>query len=101
MDSELAKLVPNTFKDCTLVKKCEPIRIESIVRGYISGSAFKQYKKEGKVSDITINKKMNMNDKFDSPLFTPSTKADVGESSNITFSEMCKNIGEELSVYKR
>ena len=100
VDNELAKLVPNTFKSCSLVKKCEPIRIESIVRGYISGSAFKQYKKEGKVSDIVISKKMNINDKFDSPLFTPSTKAEVGgKDVNITFAEMCKNIGEELSNF--
>jgi len=100
VDNELAELVPNTFKSCALVKKCEPIRIESIVRGYISGSAFKQYKKEGKVSDIVITKKMNINDKFDSPLFTPSTKAEVGgKDVNITFAEMCKNIGEELSNF--
>ena len=100
IDNELAKLVPNTFKSCSLVKKCKPIRIESIVRGYISGSAFKQYKKEGKVSDIVISKKMNINDKFDSPLFTPSTKAEVGgKDVNITFAEMCKNIGEELSNF--
>ena len=100
MDNELAELVPNSFKSCSLVKKCAPIRIESIVRGYISGSAFKQYKKEGKVSDIVISKKMNINDKFDSPLFTPSTKADVGgKDVNITFSEMCKNIGEEISNF--
>ena len=45
---------------------------------------------------------MNLNDKFDSPLFTPSTKADVGgKDVNITFAEMCKNIGEELSNFIR
>ena len=63
-DVELKKLIPNTFESCTLAKKCKPIRIESIVRGYISGSAFKQYSENGKVNDIAIKDNMKINDKF-------------------------------------
>ncbi len=96
----IKKLLPLTHKSCMLVRKCKPIRIEAIVRGYISGSAFDQYKSEGKVSDIVIREGLNLNDRFDEPIFTPSTKADVGDKDeNITFSDMKNNLGEETANY--
>ena len=51
-----------------LVKKCRPIRIESIVRGYLSGSAYSEYLKNGKVSDISIKPGLKLNDRFDVPI---------------------------------
>ena len=99
-DDSLSQLLPQSHKTCMIVKKCKPIRIEAIVRGYISGSAFEQYDKEGKVSDIEIRTGMKINDKFDEPIFTPSTKASVGsKDENITFSEMSNLIGVEISNY--
>ena len=99
-DDSIKKILPMTHKSCMLVKKCKPIRIEAIVRGYISGSAFDQYNSEGKVSDIIIREGLKLNDKFDRPIFTPSTKADVGnKDENITFSDMCNLLGTEVSNY--
>ena len=76
---ELEQLIPKSHDRCILVKKCKPIRIEAIVRGYISGSAYKQYLESGMISDIEIKENMKLNDKFESPIFTPSTKAAVGD----------------------
>ena len=100
VDDSISNLIPYAHKSCMIVKKCEPIRIEAIVRGYLSGSAFEQYAKEGKVSDIKIRDGLKMNDKFDNPIFTPSTKASVGDKDmDITFSEMNNMLGAETSTY--
>ena len=99
-DVELKKIIPNTFESCTLARKCKPIRIESIVRGYISGSAFKQYSESGKINDITIKNDMKINDKFESPIFTPSTKADVGEKDqNISLTGMYALVGKDVTEF--
>ena len=99
-DNSISKLLPNAHESCMIVKKCKPIRIEAIVRGYISGSAYDQYSNEGKVSDIRIREGLNINDKLDEPIFTPSTKAEVGgKDENITFSHMNDMLGEETSIY--
>jgi len=99
-DDSISELFPLTHESCMVVKKCKPIRVEAIVRGYISGSAFDQYNEEGKVSDIKIRDGLKINDKFDEPIFTPSTKADVGsKDENITFSDMNNMLGEETSNY--
>ena len=99
-DDSISELFPLTHESCMVVKKCKPIRVEAIVRGYISGSAFDQYNEEGKVSDIKIRDGLKINDKFDEPIFTPSTKAEVGsKDENITFSDMNNMLGEEISNY--
>jgi len=83
-----------------LVKKCKPIRIEAIVRGYISGSAYKQYLESGMIGDIDIKENMQLNDKFDFPIFTPSTKAAVGDKDqNISLSDMYEIIGKDVAEY--
>ena len=99
-DSELQDLIPKSHESCMLVKKCRPIRIESIVRGYLSGSAYSEYLKNGKVSDITIKPGLKLNDRFDAPIFTPSTKAEVGgKDQNITFTQMKELIGNDEAIY--
>ena len=100
VDDSISELLPETHESCMVVKKCKPIRIEAIVRGYISGSAFEQYNKEGKVSGIKIRNGLKLNDKFEEPIFTPSTKASVGgKDENITFSDMINRLGSETSNY--
>ena len=97
---ELEQLIPKSHERCILVKKCEPIRIEAIVRGYISGSAYRQYLESGMISDIEIKENMQLNDKFESPIFTPSTKAAVGDKDqNISLLEMYEIIGEDVAEY--
>ena len=99
-DNSISELLPNTHGSCMIVKKCKPIRIEAIVRGYLSGSAYDQYNNEGKVSDIRIREGLKINDKFEEPIFTPSTKAEIGgKDENITFSHMNDMLGEETSIY--
>jgi phosphoribosylaminoimidazole-succinocarboxamide synthase len=81
-----------------LVKKAEPIPIECIVRGYITGSGWSSYQKEGHVCGIKLPKGLKESDKLEQPLFTPSTKAEVGDHDiNISFDEAVKLIGTKKS----
>jgi len=99
-DGHLENLIPESYESCMLVKKCRPIKIESIVRGYISGSAYNQYIESGMVSDIRMKSGLKLNDKLEAPIFTPSTKADVGDKDeNITFSQMKELIGDNNADY--
>lgn len=93
-----------------LVKKAKVFPVECIVRGYISGSAWKSYQKDGTVCGIKLPEGLKESDKFDEPLFTPSTKAESGHDINISFEKMKELIGKEdaekirdlsLSIYKK
>lgn len=92
-----------------LVKKTKVIPIECIVRGYISGSAWKSYSKDKTVCGIKLPSGLQESEKFDEPLFTPSTKAETGHDINISIDKMNelvgKGVGEQLeeislSLYK-
>jgi len=76
-----------------LVKKTKVIPFECIVRGYISGSAWNSYKKDGTVCGVKMPKGMTESEQFPEPLFTPSTKAAAGHDLNISFEEMKKLAG--------
>ena len=79
-----------------LVKKAEPLPIECIVRGYLSGSFWKAYQKDTNVCGFALPPGMIESDKFDKPLFTPSTKADLGEhDENISIAKMEELVGKE------
>ncbi len=80
-----------------IVKKAEVIPVECIVRGYITGSAMKEYKKTGKVCGIKLPEGLKEADKLPEPIFTPSTKAEEGHDINITFEEMVKLVGKETA----
>jgi len=80
-----------------LVKKTKVIPIECIVRGYISGSAWKSYKKDGTVCGITLSGDLQESGRFDELLFTPSTKADTGHDINISFEKMVELVGKDVS----
>ncbi|MEK6725213.1 MAG: phosphoribosylaminoimidazolesuccinocarboxamide synthase [Deltaproteobacteria bacterium] len=81
-----------------LVRKARPLPVECIVRGYISGSGWKEYQKTGTVSGISLPKGLAESSKFELPLFTPSTKAEIGgHDENITFDRMRNIIGSELA----
>jgi phosphoribosylaminoimidazole-succinocarboxamide synthase len=86
-----------------LVKKTKVVPIECIVRGYLSGSAWNSYQKDGTVCGTTLPKGLKESDKFDTPLFTPSTKAESGHDINISTKEMNKlvgtTIGKQLEDY--
>ena len=80
-----------------LVMKADMIAIECVVRGYISGSAWKEYKQSGAVCGIKLPAGLKESDKLPEPIFTPATKALSGHDENISFEEMTKRAGPELS----
>ncbi len=82
-------------KRAVIVKKAKPLRIEVIVRGYLTGSGYKDYKKTGMVCGIKLPEGMKDGDKFPEPIFTPSTKAQEGHDENITEAEAAELIGQE------
>jgi phosphoribosylaminoimidazole-succinocarboxamide synthase len=80
-----------------LVKKTKVVPIECVVRGYLSGSGWKEYKSSSKVCGIKLPEGLRESDRLAEPIFTPSTKADVGHDENITFKEMEKTVGSALA----
>ncbi|MBW2669434.1 MAG: phosphoribosylaminoimidazolesuccinocarboxamide synthase [Deltaproteobacteria bacterium] len=81
-----------------LVKKAEPLPIECIVRGYISGSGWNDYRASGRICGIKLPKNLIESDKLPKPIFTPSTKAEKGlHDININFDETIKKIGKHLA----
>tara|TARA_B100000902_G_scaffold52700_1_gene59430 strand:- start:2291 stop:3148 length:858 start_codon:yes stop_codon:yes gene_type:complete len=91
--------VPEKFKNRVMVvKKTKVLPVEAIVRGYIAGSAWKEYKKSKTIHNENIKQTLSKNDKLIKPLFTPSTKAEIGnKDENISFDKMKKIVGVELA----
>jgi phosphoribosylaminoimidazole-succinocarboxamide synthase len=94
-----------------LVKKAQPLAVECIVRGYISGSGWNEYKESGSICSIPLPEGLKESQQLPEPIFTPSTKADQGEHDiNIDFKEAANLIGKEeaekirdlsVAIYKK
>ena len=80
-----------------LVRRTEVVPIECVVRGYLAGSGWKEYRRDGSVCGIPLPAGLLESDRLEEPIFTPSTKAETGHDVNISFGEMSDLIGEELS----
>ncbi len=80
-----------------LVMRAEMVPVECVVRGYLSGSDWKEYKATGKVCGIELPKGLKESDKLPEPIFTPATKATSGHDENIPFEEMVRIVGGERS----
>jgi len=80
-----------------LVRKAKPLPVECIVRGYISGSGWKEYKKNGTVCGIRLPEGMIESSMLPEPLFTPSTKAEEGHDINITYNEVINTVGKDMA----
>ena len=80
-----------------LVKKAERLPVECVVRGYISGSAWSEYSKSGTVSGIEMPSGLTESQKLESPIFTPTTKAEQGHDLPMTMSEMEDLVGKSLA----
>jgi phosphoribosylaminoimidazole-succinocarboxamide synthase len=81
-----------------LVKKAKPLPVECIVRGYLSGSGWKEYQTTGAVCGITLPKGLRESERLPEPVFTPSTKAELGDhDENITFERMVELCGRDLA----
>jgi len=119
--NKLAHIVPSHVSDMSLeeaipdvqerqsvaehaivVKRLKPLPIEAIVRGYLIGSGWKEYQQTGAVCGIELPAGLRMADKLPEPIFTPSTKADLGaHDENISLAQMCDIIGVELAEKMR
>ncbi len=76
----------------------EPIPVEAIVRGYLAGSSYKEYRKKGSVCGIPLPGDLDLGSRLPEPIFTPSTKEEAGtHDQNITFEEMMDRVGKGLS----
>ncbi len=81
-----------------ICRKNQVVPVECIVRGYLTGSGYKDYLRSGQVCGITLPAGMVNSDRIELPVFTPSTKAESGHDENISFEESCDIAGQELMM---
>jgi phosphoribosylaminoimidazole-succinocarboxamide synthase len=107
---ELAPYADKLAGRAMLVRRTDPFPIECVVRGYISGSGWKDYQKTGAICGIPLPAGLRESDRLPEPIFTPSTKATTGHDENISFDEAAKRVGlplaqrlrdTSLTLYKR
>ena len=84
-----------------LCRKAEPLPVEFVVRGFITGSAWKEYQKTGEVFGAKPEEKLKECEQLPNAVFTPTTKADSGHDENITFTDVCNKIGQVDAVKLR
>jgi phosphoribosylaminoimidazole-succinocarboxamide synthase len=96
-DGELAAYARVLEGRAMLVRRTEPVPIECVVRGYISGSGWKDYQKTGAICGIPLPAGLRESDRLPNPIFTPSTKATTGHDENISFEETVARIGRPLA----
>ena len=84
-----------------IVQRAQMFPVECVVRGYISGSAWKEYKAAGSVCGIELPAGLRESEAFPEPIFTPATKATTGHDENIPFSRMCEILGTETASHLR
>lgn len=80
-----------------LVKKTCVVPIECVARGYLSGSGWKEYLRQGTVCDIRLPGGLRESEQLAEPIFTPATKAESGHDENISFERMCEAVGRDLA----
>jgi len=85
----------------SLVKRCEPLPIECVVRGYLAGSGWKDYQDTGRVCGIRLPDNLRESDRLPRSMFTPATKAQAGHDINISFDEAVEMVGHEVAQQVR
>ncbi|MDR2401788.1 MAG: phosphoribosylaminoimidazolesuccinocarboxamide synthase [Deferribacteraceae bacterium] len=100
--TDLSSLPPEIRSVCEgramLVHRATPLPVECIVRGYITGSALKEYKRSGEVCGIKLKEGLAESERLPEPIFTPTTKAELGKhDQNMTLDEVKDLIGEEMA----
>ena len=82
----------------TLARRAEMLKIECIVRGYLTGSAWKEYQATGMMNGVPLPSGMQESQQLPQPVFSPSTKADIGDhDENITYEDSCVIVGKEVA----
>ena len=86
---------------CMIVKKAKPLPIECVVRGYLAGSGWSEYRKQQTVCGIRLPVGLQESSELAEPIFTPATKAETGHDENISFEAACKIAGTEITTKAR
>lgn len=86
---------------CMIVKKARPLPIECVVRGYLAGSGWAEYRKQQTVCGIRLPAGLQESSELAEPIFTPATKAETGHDENISFETACKIAGTEVTTKAR
>ena len=92
-EEALASLVGRSM----IVRKAEPILIECVVRGYIAGSAWEEYRQRGTIIGAAVKQGLMESEQLAEPIFTPATKAESGHDENISVAEMARLVGKKLT----
>ena len=98
--NELTDVIPNHILDVVdprsvVVKKAEPIKVEFVVRGYLYGSGWEEYKTEGEVCGVELPEGLRKAEKLPQPILTPTTKAEVGHDVKLTSKDVIEIIGKD------
>ncbi|MGH8023068.1 MAG: phosphoribosylaminoimidazolesuccinocarboxamide synthase [Limisphaerales bacterium] len=101
LPSQLQPFAGKIGRRCMVVKKCKPLAIECIVRGYLAGSGWKEYQKAQTVCGIKLPPGLKESSELPEPLFTPSTKAESGHDENISFDQAKKIAGADIAEMAR
>jgi len=101
LPAELQKFAALLAHRSMVVQKAQPLAIECVVRGYLSGSGWKDYQKTGSVCGLTLPPGLRESSRLPEPLFTPATKADIGHDENISFATACEITGRGLAEKAR
>jgi phosphoribosylaminoimidazole-succinocarboxamide synthase len=101
-DDNLPFALPQELRGRSMiVKKAERLDVECIVRGYLAGSAWAEYRDTGRVFGIRLPSGLRESEALPEPLFTPTTKAEMGHDENISFSDLIQEIGPEAATAVR
>lgn len=92
-DTDIQSLVGRSM----VVMKTSVVPVECVVRGYLAGSGWKEYRQSGTVCGIQLPEGLQESSRLPAPIFTPADKADSGHDENISFEQMCARIGTELA----
>jgi phosphoribosylaminoimidazole-succinocarboxamide synthase len=98
---ELEKYSALLARRSMLVQKTQPLAIECVVRGYLTGSGWKDYQKTGCVCGIKLPTGLLESCRLPAPVFTPATKAESGHDENISFEEACRIVGADVAEKAR
>jgi phosphoribosylaminoimidazole-succinocarboxamide synthase len=103
--ADVDRLFPDVIADREVMKnrfmvtrKAQRIDIECVVRGYLTGGGWRQYRQNGSINGIELPKGMRKNERFEKPIFTPAAKNDVGHDEDISMERMKELVGAELTV---
>jgi phosphoribosylaminoimidazole-succinocarboxamide synthase len=92
---------PNLARRSMVVKKAKPLAIECVVRGYLAGSGWKEYRQSQTVCGIKLPPGLKESSELPDPIFTPATKAETGHDENISFEEAAKIVGSDVAERAR